>query len=351
MARKKRCDVFLPNEVAIVHTMSRVVRRCFLTGDDPVSGKNFDHRKVWIEDLLQKFSAQFGIDLLAFAILSNHFHLVLRSRPDIVATWDDTEVARRWLHICPNRLPDGSIAEPTEAALNKIRNCPDKVREIRTRLSDISWWMRLICQRIGIRANKEDEITGHFWQSRFVGVRILDEASLLACAAYVDLNPIRAAMAESLEDSEFTSVQRRIQGLTESLADETASTKRADSFLAPIFQCDQKSSDEPCVSKSPFRCSDEGFLSMTREEYLELLDWTARQSVPGKRGETPSDAPPVLQRLSITPSVWCELANRFRPLFSCVAGMPEKVDAYHGPNNQSRFRMPQESRQLLTPTA
>ena len=95
MARLARVEVFAADEVAVVHVMNRVVRRCFLLGDDPITGKNYDHRKVWIEDLLQRFAAAFGIDLLIFAILSNHFHLILRSRPDVVATWDDTEVARR----------------------------------------------------------------------------------------------------------------------------------------------------------------------------------------------------------------------------------------------------------------
>jgi len=63
-------------------------------GDDPVSGKNFDHRKVWIEVYLQQFAAAFGIDLLGYAILSNHFHLILRTRPDVVATWDDRKLKR-----------------------------------------------------------------------------------------------------------------------------------------------------------------------------------------------------------------------------------------------------------------
>ena len=64
----------------------RVVRRCFLLGNDPVTGKNYDHRKIWIEDQLKHLAANFGIDLLSFAILSNHFHLILRSRPDVVAS-------------------------------------------------------------------------------------------------------------------------------------------------------------------------------------------------------------------------------------------------------------------------
>jgi hypothetical protein len=73
-----------------------------LMSDDADSGKNFDHRKAWIEEYLQQFAAAFGIDLLGFAILSNHFHLILRSRPDVVATWDDREVAWRWLMLCPS---------------------------------------------------------------------------------------------------------------------------------------------------------------------------------------------------------------------------------------------------------
>ena len=89
-----RAEVFVPDEVAVVHVMNRVVRRCYLRGDDPVSGKNYDHRKVMIENQLQRLAGAFGIDLLGFGITSNHFHLILRSRPDVVAVWDDTKVAR-----------------------------------------------------------------------------------------------------------------------------------------------------------------------------------------------------------------------------------------------------------------
>ena len=129
----------------------------------------------------------------------------------MVASWDDTEVARRWMLLCPDRkTSDGAPEEPSEPELNSIRTCPDRVKEIRSRLSDISWWMRLLCQRVAQRANREDEQTGKFFQDRFRAVRLLDEASLLACAAYVDLNPIRAALAETLEQSDYTSAQRQI---------------------------------------------------------------------------------------------------------------------------------------------
>ena len=123
MARMARAEVFAPDEVAVVHVMNRVVRRCYLLGHDPVSGKNYDHRKVMIEMQLQRLAGAFGIDLLGFAIMSNHFHLILRSRPDVLATWDDTEVARRWLLICPVRK--NSAGDPGETGTGSVRGaCP-----------------------------------------------------------------------------------------------------------------------------------------------------------------------------------------------------------------------------------
>ena len=152
------------------------VRRCFLFGEDPVSGKNFDHRKIWIEGYLQQFAAAFGVDLLGYAILSNHFHLVLRTRPDVVATWDGREIARRWLMLCPlNRKADGTAAEPSEPEINSIAGCPIKTAEIRERLSSISWSMRLLCQRVAMRANREDDETGRFFQDRYKATKLIDE--------------------------------------------------------------------------------------------------------------------------------------------------------------------------------
>ena len=97
MARMARVEVFAADEIAVVHVMARTVRRCCLLGEDAVTGKNYDHRKQWLDDQLVHQARHFGIDLLCQAIMSNHIHLVVRSRPDVVAEWDDSEVARRWL--------------------------------------------------------------------------------------------------------------------------------------------------------------------------------------------------------------------------------------------------------------
>jgi hypothetical protein len=358
MARLSRVEEFGPDEIAVVHVMNRVVRRCLLMGTDDYTGKNYDHRKSWVENELKRMAAWFGIDLLTFAIMSNHFHLVLRSRPDVVETWDDTEVAKRWLMLCPNRkAADGRAADPTEPELNSIRLDAEKVKTIRSRLSDISWWMRLLCQKIAQRANKEDEASGKFWQSRYKAVRLIDEEAILACSAYVDLNPIRAAQAETIEDSQFTSARIRLQTMvstmeSSALFDEASSTPNsvcisADSFLSPIEMDEANDPVGVRPSESERRCSDKGFLAMPTAEYFELLDWTAHQIVTGKPGATPMEAPALFERLKIQPDVWCELVKRFGSLFSHVAGQPHHIDDYRSLHRNQRFYVRQAARELL----
>ncbi len=350
MARSPRADVFSPTEIAIAHITQRCVRGSFLMGHDPVSKKCYDHRKVWIEQRLKWFSAYFAIDLICFTILSNHFHLPMRSRPDLVATWDDLEVARRWLMICPSRRDvNGEPLPPTEARLNKIRNNPALVAKLRLRLSDFSWWMRLLSQPLAAMANREDDQQGHFWQARFHAVRVCDEASLVACAMYDDLNPIRAAMAERLEASDFTSVQRRIESLQQQ--EDGASALRPDRFLAPVqIDANQNASDS-LPSKTPYRASDKGFLSMSTIAYLELLDWTARQVVPSKAGATPSETPPVLERLGLNVAEWIGMVTNFGRLYSKFAGLPETLANQRSSRTDRPFHTRREFRALFSSRA
>ncbi len=335
MARQARGEVINALEVQIVHAVQRCVRRAFLCGKDSYSGKSFEHRRRWIRDRFEFLASIFGIDCLTYSVMHNHMHIVLRSRPDVVQSWSDIEVARRWLTLFPiRRNKDGSAAEPTEPEVATIISDPLVLTERRRRLSDISWWMRCTAEAIARQANREDECSGRFWEGRFKGQLILDEAGLLACAAYVDLNPIRAAMAEAPETSEYTGAKERLDDLserqsksTDTHAWERSSRRRWSAWLSPIEirEASDKLGANACSSGR--RASDRGFLSCSLAEYLQLLDWTGRQMHKDKVGTIPQSLAPVLSRIGLDGSGWCDLVQRFGHVFKRAAGTAEHLAA------------------------
>ena len=185
------------------HCISRCVRRAFLCGHDRLTGRNFDHRKAWVVEKLAELTEIFAIRICAYAVLSNHFHLVLRIDAERARAWSDGEIVERYGRLFRHTAEHWQQLPPSRAA--------DRVACWRARLSDPSWFMRCLNESIARRANREDGCTGRFWEGRFRSQALLDEAGLLTCMSYVDLNPIRAGMAGSLEESDFTSIQQRLE--------------------------------------------------------------------------------------------------------------------------------------------
>ncbi len=182
MARANRRDVLAAGEIQVVYCINRCVRRAYLCGQDPLTGTDYEHRRELIRSRLEFLAGIMGIEVLGYAVMSNHFHCVLRSRHDVVATWSDDDVARKWWMLCPVRkTKDGSPAEPTEFELNSIRNDKSGLKEKRVRLSSISWFMRFLSERIAKEANKQDQCSGRFWEGRFKSQVLLDDAAILAC--------------------------------------------------------------------------------------------------------------------------------------------------------------------------
>ena len=333
MARSTRSEVFDPTEVGIYHCTNRCVRRCFLCGVDPLTRKNYDHRKDWIQDRLEFLAALFGIDVLGFSVLGNHFHVLLRNRPDVVETWSDEEVARRWLLLCPVRKnADGTPAEPNALELATITNDSEKLDEIRSRLSHVSWFMKMLDERIAKRANTEDGVTGHFWQGRFGMRRICDDAALLACLIYVDLNLIRAGLAETPEDSQYTSAKLRIDSLL--------GITPPCGWLAPL-ELDESQPPGPMPSRLSTRCSDKGVLPISVRDYLAVLDSTGRQIAPGKSGGCISaEAEPILVRLGLDSSQWMRLVTEFESLFCRFVGRRDTLSRYAREKGRCWFQAP-----------
>lgn len=172
----------------------------FYVGKDSVTGKNYEHRRAWIRNRFEFLAEHMAVEVLGFAILSNHFHIVLRNRPDLVKDCSDDEVAVRWWYLCPGRRnEDKSPAKPTKLELKALQGDQDKLAEYRKRLSSVSWFMRFTAENIAKRANADDQVTGRFWEGRFKCQPLLDDAAILACLQYVDLNPIRAGLARTIE--------------------------------------------------------------------------------------------------------------------------------------------------------
>ena len=196
-------------ETPYYHVVSRCVRRAYLCGEDKVSGKSFEHRRQWLIDRIKQVTSVFAIDVCSYAIMNNHFHIVLKVNS--TKKWNATQVLMTWcslysLPVLCDRYLKGEIE--TEAELRRVK---EYVAEYRARLASVSWYMKAINEYIARMANEEDKCTGHFWESRFKSQALLDERALLTCMAYVDLNPIRAAIAKDLKDSDFTSIKERIE--------------------------------------------------------------------------------------------------------------------------------------------
>jgi hypothetical protein len=185
-----------------------VCAKSFLCGFDKLTGQNFDHRRGWIVERMNELAQIYAVRVLAFSAMSNHMHLALQFDPAWVEAWTDQEVAERW-----NRLfPKAKMTEAQQAVRIQAWLAQDgKIANMRERLASVSEFMKYLSQPIALRANIEDDCKGKFWESRFKCQRLLDEAAVLSAMVYVDLNPVRAAMAQDLEDSDYTSIQQRIR--------------------------------------------------------------------------------------------------------------------------------------------
>jgi len=219
MARSKRGKNVDPSRVQVLHVYNRCTRQGHLLGRDPATGKDRSYRRDWVRQRLQHLAGIFSIEILTYAVMSTHVHQVIRNRPDLAQAWDPETIARRWLAITPKyNRKTGEPLEPTAVAVKRIADDTKRIEKLRRRLSDISWWMRYFAQHIAVRANREDGCRGHFWDGRFKAELLLDVASVLRCMLYVDLNVIRAGVAASIQESDFTAAKDRLDDLRVALA-------------------------------------------------------------------------------------------------------------------------------------
>ncbi|MCL1162144.1 transposase [Shewanella chilikensis] len=304
MPRPRRTQISL-EDTPYYHCCSRVVRRAFLCGDDAYSGKNYDHRRGWVESLLFELEAVFAIDVAAFAIMSNHLHLVLHIDIETANRWTDREVLEQWHKLFKG---DELTHKFTQGELIEAYEVPRLKRTIaiyRSRLCDISWFMRCLNEPIARQANQEDNCTGRFWEGRFKSQALLDEAAVLTCMAYVDLNPIRAKMADTPEQSEHTSIRLRIQA---------------------ALKCEQPTKLLPFIGDE---CDNQpNGIAFGLKDYLELVDDTGRCIRDDKRGVIGERSAKLLMRLNIHHENWLKLTTEFGKLFRGPVGTLQELSCY-----------------------
>jgi len=148
------------------HCIAGCVRRAFLCGQDHFSGRNYEHRREWVRERLSQLSEAFAIQVLAYAVLSNHYHLVVHIDKRLAQSWTDREIIERWALLFPGSLAAAYVSgQPLQT--HEKHWVYEQVPLWRKRLHDLSWYMRGLNEWLARRANAEDQCHGRFWEGRF----------------------------------------------------------------------------------------------------------------------------------------------------------------------------------------
>ena len=304
LARSEQIDL---NATPYYHVMNRCVRRSFLCGFDELTQRDYSHRKEWIVDRLKYLADIFAIKICAYAIMSNHYHVVLYVEEKQAEAWSEEDIIHRWASIFPK-----------DAKENK--HLSQKIQLWKERLTSISWFMRCLNERIARDVNEEDDTAGRFWEGRFKSQALLDEGALLSAMVYIDLNPVRAGITKTPEESEFTSIHERIQHIAKQLKiNKPKSIKQFKHESADVYNSfAQPKSLVPFANVSAHHSH---AIDFKLSDYLELVDYTGRVIRDDKEvGSIPEHLAPILTRLQFKPTNWISLVKNLGKSFSHAVG-------------------------------
>ncbi|WP_158970201.1 transposase [Paraglaciecola sp. L3A3] len=306
------------------HCVSRCVRHSYLCGEDKFTGQSYEHRRAWVEERLLLLASVFAIDVCAYAVMSNHTHIVLCVDKEEADNWSLKEVLYRWHQLHKGTLLSQRFMRDEALSQSELFTLHETVNIYRQRLYDISWFMRSLNEYIAREANKEDDCTGRFWEGRFKSQALLDESAVLACMAYVDLNPIRAKIEKTPETSKHTSIQQRIQALLQE-----EQPKKLMPFVGNHRQ------DMP--KGIPFNIID----------YCELVDCTGRCIRDDKAGHIEHHHSAILQRLGLNSDQWLTLTTEFEKHFHTAVGGEHMMQQFKQHTHHQRIRGMAKARVLL----
>ena len=311
-ARKSQISLI---DTPYYHCVSRCVRRAFLCGKDKFSGQSYEHRRSWVEQRLLFLASIFAIDIAAYAVMSNHTHVVLHVDKALADSWSMAEVIARWHGLHQGTLLSQKYMSNDALSEGELFTLEETVNVYRKRLFDISWFMRELNEYIAREANKEDNCTGRFWEGRFKSQALLDESAVLACMAYVDLNPIRAKMQTTPDTSKHTSIFHRIDQLKKG---------KQTTALMPFVGNNRQS-----ILKG---------IAYSVIDYCELIDCTGRSIREDKTGYINTAQSPILSRLGIDVDQWLTLTTEFEQHFSTAVGSEQLLQEFKRHTQHKRLR-------------
>jgi len=289
------------------HCITRCVRRARLLGEN-------SDRKDWIEHRLKELAEIFGISVAGFAVLDNHLHLLVRLDPETVKNWSDDEVIRRWARLFP---PRDKMRRPLEVSDEWVKGHllnAAWIKRARQRLGSLSWFMKCLKEPLARLANRQDQATGAFFEGRFKSIAVLDEGSLLATCAYIDLNPVAAGIAATPEASVHTSIKERVdhvaaqertEDLTAARTSSAAASKQAAGLEEKLWLC-------PVEDRRRIDSTREGMIEgFALGSYVLLVDYTARLFREGK-AILSREMAEILDRLHTSAEQWHARLDRLR---------------------------------------
>ena len=329
---RPRCALVSLADTPWYHVVNRCVRRAFLCGHDAHSGQDFEHRRGWVETRIRELASVFAIDVAAYAVMSNHYHVVLRVDAARARGWSDEEVLRRWTQLFTGPLLVQQFLQPPQRALmgqaqlEKVQALADTYR---ARLFELSWFMRVLNESIARQANAEDGVKGRFWEGRFKSQALLDEQAILAAMVYVDLNPIRAQMTDTPEDSDYTSVAERLADARPAARAKANPARQPEPSPAPAtpllaLKCEAHLAELPLQPLMPFDATArlKAAIPFAFDDYLELVETTGRCVRKNKRGAIAKHTPRLLERLNIEPERFIDCATQLMRRFGSAIGAP-----------------------------
>lgn len=302
---RPRSAIVSPDVTRYYHCVTRCVRQAFLLQ------KGKTDRKKWLKDRLKEVADVYAVSVSNFAILDNHFHLLLRLDVDIANSWSDEEVIKRWAILHPPKVKRKPI-KVTELWIAEEAKDKKKVEKLRSRLCDLGWFMKEVKEPLARLCNREDGRHGTFFEGRYKSIAILDDQALLATAMYIDLNPFAAGVVTAPELSVNTSLYERIAHVRTIDRLQDLTFAQFGNAVAMQFSAGIEESLwlNPIEDRRAFGSKRQGMVeSFTLGNYLLLLDAMARRPRDGK-ANLPPEALSIFERLGFDLEFWAAQQQR-----------------------------------------